>query len=99
MRKAQRWRYYCDHRRKASGSAVLMQRHELGCTANPNRACGYCGRTGPVAELVAVLGSAGRELRSGMTALRLQTQDCPGYILAAMARRTLPQRECPHAPQ
>jgi hypothetical protein len=56
MRKVQRWRYYCDHCKKAGGSAGHMARHERGCTANPARVCGVCAKAGlsskPLLELI-----------------------------------------------
>jgi hypothetical protein len=42
MRQVKRWRYYCDHCRKAGGSKGHMVAHENGCTANPNRKCRIC---------------------------------------------------------
>lgn len=42
MRQVKRWRYYCDHCRKAGGSKGPMVSHEAGCTNNPNRACRVC---------------------------------------------------------
>lgn len=51
-------RYYCDHCKKAGGSGGHIRRHEFGCTANPNRACGICRENDfhpkPLAELVAL---------------------------------------------
>lgn len=35
-------RYYCEHCKKAGGRKDVIQRHETGCTANPNRVCGCC---------------------------------------------------------
>ena len=61
-----------------------MRKHETGCTANPNRVCGYCGRDRPVAELGDLLGSRGSDWQAGMAALRAETRDCPGCILAAI---------------
>lgn len=61
MRKVQRWRYYCDHCKKAGGSSGHMARHERGCTANPNRVCGVCAKLGltpePLQNLVAFVRS------------------------------------------
>lgn len=63
MRKAQRWRYYCDHCKKSGGSAHHMARHERGCTANPGRVCGICDRIGltaaPLAELISLVRAIG----------------------------------------
>ena len=42
MRRAKRWRYYCDYCGKVGGSRRHMERHETACTANPNRVCGMC---------------------------------------------------------
>jgi hypothetical protein len=59
MKRVQRWRYYCDHCKKVSGSRSAMEKHEKGCTLNPARDCGICGflNTGgaPLADLLAVL--------------------------------------------
>jgi len=84
MRKALRWRYYCDHCAKVGGSAYHMARHEAGCTANPRRTCGFCGSTRPVAELVAVLEGPAPDWRAGMAALRMAVQECPACMLAAI---------------
>lgn len=46
MRKALRWRYYCEHCKKAGGSGGHMARHERGCTANPARVCNMCAIAG-----------------------------------------------------
>lgn len=84
MKRVQRWRYYCDYCGKSGGSGGHMQKHESGCTANPNRVCGYCGRTKPVEELVRLLGSEGAHWKAGMAALREEAQSCPGCILATI---------------
>lgn len=34
--------YYCDSCKKRSLSASAMNKHELRCTANPDRECGIC---------------------------------------------------------
>lgn len=64
MRKAQRWRYYCDHCKKSGGSASHMAKHERGCTANPQRVCGVCSRislnAAPLAELIALVKTIGK---------------------------------------
>jgi hypothetical protein len=44
--------YYCDHCKKRSLSASHMKKHEVHCTANPDRKCGLCGRTEPIRELI-----------------------------------------------
>ena len=70
MKRAQRWRYYCDHCGKCGGSGGHMQKHEASCTANPKRVCRYCGQTRPVAELIQVLGYRGTDWKAGMAAHR-----------------------------
>jgi hypothetical protein len=61
MRQIKRWRYYCDHCRKAGGSKGHMVAHEAGCTANPTRVCGICALAAfdaaPLPELIAFVGS------------------------------------------
>jgi len=42
MKKAKRWRYYCDYCKKSGGSAYHMKKHEKSCTGNPKRTCGFC---------------------------------------------------------
>ena len=42
MRKAKRWRYYCDFCKKSGGSKWHMEKHEKSCTMNPDRTCGFC---------------------------------------------------------
>ncbi len=46
MRKVKRWRYYCDFCKKAGGQKYYIEKHERGCTANPNRFCGLCDHCG-----------------------------------------------------
>ena len=42
MKRIKRWRYYCDFCKKSGGSGHYMKIHEKGCTANPDRECGFC---------------------------------------------------------
>jgi hypothetical protein len=86
MRKVMRWRYYCDHCKRAGGSAAHIAKHERGCTNNPSRVCGLCAKSGngisqPVSLLVAALGIGDD---AGMKALRDLCDDCPACILAAL---------------
>lgn len=48
-------RYYCDFCKKSSGAAWAMERHEAGCTANPDRQCGMCEISGGDARELPVL--------------------------------------------
>lgn len=85
MKTVLRNRYYCDHCKKAGGSASHMRKHEAGCTNNPQRVCGMCkhgtGHIHSVADLVAILG---RGSDAQMKELREATGDCPACILAAI---------------
>lgn len=78
MRTVMRPRHYCDHCKKASGSAYHMRRHEAGCTMNPNRKCGFCGATGEkLAELIAIINAEGFKAMHSAA-------ECPGCTLAAL---------------
>ena len=82
MKAVRRWRYYCDHCKKVGGAKCHMERHEAACTANPDRVCGFCAKTGcgsglSTAELVAVLDA------QGFAAL-VTLADCPACTLAAL---------------
>ncbi len=59
MRKAKRWRYYCDFCGKAGGHKYWIERHEKGCTMNPDRKCGMCDVAGleqkPLSAFKAIL--------------------------------------------
>lgn len=46
MRQVKRWRYYCDFCKKVGGRRPSMEKHERGCTANPDRVCGLCEHCG-----------------------------------------------------
>jgi hypothetical protein len=63
-----------------------MEKHERGCTANPNRICGLCEHAVPplkqktTAELIACLSWDKDEY--GMKELRELTEGCPSCILS-----------------
>lgn len=74
-------RYYCDHCKKAGLSRFHMEKHERGCTANPNRVCGMCQLVdGPNATLPELLDAA----RIGLTELRSTALGCPACMLAGI---------------
>ena len=58
-----------------------MEKHERGCTANPNRVCGLCALAGeaqkPTAQLVEYL------LENGLEALQRYVENCPACTMAA----------------
>ncbi len=83
MRSAKRWRYYCDFCSKAVGSRGVMEKHEKGCTNNPNRVCGMHEfgidvEQKPLAELTAAM------ITGGLPALREAAGNCPACILATI---------------
>jgi len=53
-------RYYCDFCKKTGGSKFHMEKHERGCTKNPNRVCGICNKMEytqqPMTKLIEVVG-------------------------------------------
>ena len=59
MIKKKRWRYYCEYCKKSGGSSFHMERHEKGCTKNPDRHCGFCHLAGenqtPIDELKEII--------------------------------------------
>ena len=46
MKRVKRWRYYCDFCKKVGGQRPSMEKHERGCTNNPDRVCGLCEHCG-----------------------------------------------------
>lgn len=92
-----RTRYYCGFceaagRLKGFWTKPRAERHERGCTANPNRVCGLCAEVAelvggkseqkPISELVAVLSED--KLNYGFADLRDAANNCPACILAAL---------------
>lgn len=46
--------YYCEYCNKKKGlHPHFIKVHEKGCTMNPDRVCGMCGRTEPLKKLIA----------------------------------------------
>ena len=87
MRKKQVWRYWCDFCKKSGCSGGHMKRHELTCTANPNRSCRMCDSSIPPTDHLAILAQPGtttEEWQEKMKALRLAVDNCPCCILAVI---------------
>lgn len=84
MRQKLRMRYYCDFCKKSGCSKHHIQRHENGCTLNPDRKCGMCkfvdmkDEQKPMAELIQALTDG------GFPELRSVTNCCPSCMLAAL---------------
>lgn len=79
-------RYHCDHCKKATLQRPAMERHEAGCTANPNRVCKMCRMNPhtiqkPMAEIVALINSTDwEELKE--PEIREFVGNCPACLLA-----------------
>lgn len=93
MRRVKRWRYYCDHCRKSTGTAVSMRKHEVHCTANPGRSCRACGhgpneeRLRAAARLVVGTGAVEVEndrAEAAVELVRRSVAGCPACTLAAI---------------
>lgn len=81
MRSKRVLRYYCDFCKKSGCSSYHIQRHERGCTNNPDRECGVCQATGVGGATVPELLEAARH---GLTALRNAAECCPACMLAGV---------------
>jgi hypothetical protein len=79
MKSVMRWRHYCDHCKKSTGTKPAMVKHEKGCTLNPARTCNMCLLQGevqlPMQELQLAYGK-------GFNTLREACHHCPACILA-----------------
>lgn len=86
-------RYYCEHCHKGGQSKSAMTKHETGCTANPNRACGLCRTAGvtqvPMAPLVQKLAEGEISVEDLCSAVNF----CPACTLAVV--RTV-NKDCGH---
>lgn len=86
MTKKQVWRYRCGFCKKAGLRGFWIQKHETGCTANPDRTCGLCVHADkqqrPIVELLACVSTEKEQY--GLSELRTLTEDCPACILAAI---------------
>ena len=92
----QRWSYYCEYCGKSSGRRDVIEKHEKGCTCNPERKCGFCQTVGetqrPFCELVTVAEqcppkrgtSPGISNNRDITELGEFAHNCPGCILTAI---------------
>ena len=89
MRVFKAWRYKCDFCGKNVRQRRSMERHEIRCTANPNRQCQFhkyvTKEPQPtVAEMVAVLQEHCNDGDYGLKALREYVFDCLPCILTAL---------------
>jgi hypothetical protein len=69
MKAVKRWRYYCDHCKKAGASPYHMRNHEESCTLNPARVCKLCARLNggngtPLPEMLALLPDPAQHMRA-----------------------------------
>ena len=98
MKKAKRWRYYCDFCKKAGGHAGHMTRHEISCTANPDRKCNMCDAGDLLQKDIEVLSAPLKELgeiafddymgseraTAAVEKLHGLAEGCPACMLAAV---------------
>lgn len=79
------WRYKCDFCKKSGCSSGHLKRHEMSCTANPNRVCKMCNFLGneqsPLTELIAIASAKGD---CWMDKLRSAANECPACMLATL---------------
>lgn len=95
MRKAKKWRYYCDFCKKSGAAGGWIAKHERGCTRNPERVCGMCEKAQleqkPLPELLLVL------LEHGADGVLEHASGCPACVVATIhAHRKLEPLEYEH---
>lgn len=82
MRSKRVIRYYCDFCNRGKFRKPDMEKHERGCTANPNRVCGLCERVGnattSLPDMISAIESGGLEQ------LETLVDSCPACILAGV---------------
>lgn len=81
MRSRLRRQFYCDHCKKSGASRFHMEKHERGCTNNPDRVCGVCAYVGTVQQTREALTAAAGE---GIKALRELAESCPACMLTGV---------------
>lgn len=81
MRTKKVTRHYCDFCSKGAFKRPTMERHESGCTLNPNRVCRvcvtFCNLQAAIPDLIA-------SLNGGMESLKEVSGECPACMLAAI---------------
>lgn len=88
MRSVLRMRHYCDFCKKSTGTKNSMEKHESGCTNNPNRKCRMCTFGQLVQQPMDAL--VREYVEKGWKALHALTEGCPACIFAAV--RQVPPR-------
>lgn len=87
MRQAKRWRYYCDHCKKAGGLRHGMEIHEKHCTMNPSRECRMCHKAIDARAVTAdmpELNILKSDPEQVLAKLRAICHNCPACILAVI---------------
>jgi hypothetical protein len=97
MRIERKLRYFCDYCGKSYGNKYWAEKHEKGCTCNPERKCGLCYTAGmkqrPMCELVIIAEQSPTALKEhvldyerniDLQELRDFSGNCPACILAAL---------------
>lgn len=96
--------YYCDHCKKKGLSRFHLNKHEIGCTANPDRKCGLCDNELNIRQVVEdftklfeiVANEGGCEAMVWKTeapitleTIRELTKGCPNCMLAILRQTHL----------
>lgn len=86
--------FYCDHCKKHGLRVDAMERHELHCTLNPERECGWVRqfsdhKPADVVTLAAQLAERETLTEGDLSWLESQTQGCPACMLAALRQSKL----------
>lgn len=89
MRTVLRNRYYCDHCKKAGGSAGHMRTHEQHCTSNPERKCRMCALADR--ETLSIDENHKLVLEKGFAIASKEM--CPACLLAAIRQRDCEPKE------
>ena len=79
MKSILRMRHYCDFCKKSTGTKPSMEKHEKGCTSNPNRVCRMCSFAGLAQQSLDELQVA---YAKGFKALEAACEGCPACMLA-----------------
>lgn len=80
--------YYCDFCTKKSGSAAVLKKHEIHCTLNPNRRCGFCEIMGEAPIRPPALAVTFKMM--GLEGVKKEAHGCPACVLA-FVRSELPK--------
>lgn len=102
MRQRRVWRYYCEFCNKGGLVKRYIAKHEVSCTANPDRVCRLHQYVlmpttqVPIKNLIACFASNKPDY--GMAELRILADACPACILAAIRQSRILKYDDPENP-